>query len=161
MSSKRAASKVTWEFFELLAKFGKGEQIIFKAYSEVDTKVPKTTFFRKIRKFEKHGLILKKHSNKGHVFVVTPKAKYLRHKAISKVLRQDGNSTLVIFDIPEEKHNARDTLRRYLIRSGYTQIRESCFLSPFKIPTDLKSLISELKLRENVSVFSAKSDYLF
>ena len=138
-----------------------GEDIMFRSYSEIDIEVPRTTYLRKLNKFERHGLVRKRRTNSGHVFVITPKAKFLRHKAISKVLREDGNSTLVIFDIPEEKHNARDTLRRYLVRSGYTQIRESCFLSPFKIAEDLKSLISQLKLRENVSVFSAKSDYLF
>ena len=95
------------------------------------------------------------------MFIITSKAKYLRAKAVTKKPRTDGLGSLVIFDIPEEKRKARDTLRRFLTRNGYTQIRESCFLSPFQISQDLQDLIEELKLQKDISFFATKSEYYF
>ncbi len=162
MSSKRAATKILWEFLSLVEKQFRGREIVFKSYAQMELgTIPRWSYHRKLARFEKHGLIKRTVSKQGSIFVITPKAKKLRRKAVAKVSRGDGSSTLVLFDIPEAKHNARDTLRRYLIRSGYTQMRESCFLSPFEVSEDLKDLIDELKLRENISFFSAKSQYPF
>ena len=145
--------------FELLDKTG---EVVFRVYSEMkNVGLTRMTYHRKIKRFVEHGLLHKKKTGQSRVFVITAKAKTLRKQAITKTNRTDGMGTLIIFDIPEAKHNARDTLRRYLIRSGYTQIRESCFLSPFQMFDDLKNLIDELKLEKDISVFAAKAEYYF
>ena len=162
MSSRRAAARAVWEFFEFINTIGEGSgQTVFRSYTRMGRiSIPRLTYHRKLKKFEQHGL-LKKHSTaSGHIFHITAKAKALRHKAVVKTLRTDGLSSLVTFDIPEDKHNARDIFRRFLKHNGYTQIRESCFLSPFQISADLKELIHELKLETNVSVFSVKTNHL-
>jgi DNA-binding transcriptional regulator PaaX len=160
-SSRTAALFATMELFGLIKRSNRSESFIFRTYSQMALNdISRSGYHKRLRRFEKHGLVKKKKTAQGHVFEITPKAKFLRKKAVTKQSRTDGLSTLVIFDIPEEKHSARDTLRRFLIRSGYTQIRESCFLSPFQISTDLRELIDELKLKSNISVFSAKMNLL-
>jgi DNA-binding transcriptional regulator PaaX len=161
MSSRRAAALAMWELFAITDKTGEGDRFVFRSYGQMSwTNISRSGYKKRLVRFEKYGLLKKTKTSQGHVFEITAKAKFLRHKAVSKQSRTDGFSTLIIFDIPEDKHNARDTLRRYLIRSGYTQIRESCFLSPFQISQDMKDLIAELKLQSNVSVFSAKMNVL-
>jgi len=158
MSSKRAAAKAAWEILEIISQ--KGEEVIFKAHGEMSwLNLSRSGYHKKLKKLEKHGLVKKKRTPLGDVFEITPKAKLLRRKAITKQARTDGLSTLIIFDIPEDQHNVRDTLRRYLVRSGYTQIRESCFLSQFQISRDLKELIDELKVKSDITIFSARMNF--
>ena len=162
-SSKAAAVDALWELFELAGKavFGNGE-VVFKSYAKMQLiKMPRSTYYTKLKRFERYGLISGSKVGEGRVFIITSKAKALRRKPAAKNLRKDGFSSLIIFDIPEEKHNARDTFRRFLIRNGYTQIKESCFVSPFSVSEDLKELVRELKLEKNISFFSAKLNNLF
>lgn len=163
MSSKRAASGALIELLELAGEAAiTGVEIVFKTYSQMRLKhISRSGYHKKLKKFEDRGLIKAVSTDSGRVFVITQKAKLLRRAATTKKLRGDGFSTLVIFDIPEDKHNARDTLRRYLVRNGYTQMQKSSFLSPFIISDDLKELISELKLQSNVQFFSVKLDRVF
>lgn len=162
MKKKSISRKILEEFLDFLrvmnpenfAELGPYGQIRYK-------KFPRTTYYRKIYKFEKQNLLIRKSTAAGNTFIISEKAKKLRRKPSNKVNRTDGLSSLIIFDVPQKKNNARHTLRRFLIRNGYTQIRESCFLSPFKVSLDIVSLIKELGLEKNVSVFSAKSDYIF
>ena len=144
MSSKMAATRAMFELFGMITKTTDGDKIVFRSYGQMNfASLTRAGYQKRLRRFENHGLLKKKVTSQGHVFEITPKARMLRSKAIVKKNRTDGLSTLIIFDIPEEKHNARDTFRRYLIRNGYTQIRESCFLSPFQITVDMKDLIDE------------------
>lgn len=160
MGSKRAGGKALLELIELVAIAGfKGAEIIFQTYTRMQLTIARSTYHAKLKRFEKHGLIERKKTANGHVFVISAKAKQLRQKAIIKSPRTDGFASLAIFDIPEEKHNARDTFRRYLIKNGYTKLRESCFISPFQVSSDLKDLVHELKLEKNISFFSAKPEY--
>lgn len=158
-----AATRAMWDFWEFYKTVGSSsEKTYFRSYGQMRlTTISRPTYNKKLKRFEKHGLLVRHKTPLGHVFHITAKARQLRHKPTTKILRDDSLSTLIIFDIPEEKHNARDILRRFLIRNGYTLIRESCFLSPFKISSDLKELIEELQLEKNISFFSAKSNFIF
>jgi CRISPR-associated endonuclease Cas2 len=148
-----------WEFAKAMG--GLMGTIAFTPYGQLRiTSVPRTTYYRKLRKFESYGLIKRQKESRGYSFVITQKAKVLRRKMEIKKLRTDGFFTLIIFDIPESKHNARDTLRRYLIRNGYTQIQRSSFLSKRLISEDLKELITELVLDKNLNIFAVKNEKL-
>jgi DNA-binding transcriptional regulator PaaX len=160
MSSKMAAARATLDFFEMIKKIITGEKIIFKPYHQMKFNISRSGYHKKLKKFEKFGLIIRKKTSSGNIYELSPKAKSLRSKTVTKRPRTDGFSTLIIFDIPEDKHNARDNLRRYLIRNGYIQIQKSCFLSPFRISKDLKELFNELKVKDHVSIFSVKRDFL-
>ena len=151
---------MTWELFKMISKV-EPEGLVFKSYGQMNgINLTRSGYLKKLKRFEKHGLVKKTKTANGHVFVITKKAKFLRSKAVTKKTRTDGFSTLIIFDIPEEKHNARDMFRRFLVRNGYTQIKESCFLSPFEISQDIRDLIEELKLKSDISIFSAKMNLL-
>jgi DNA-binding transcriptional regulator PaaX len=127
------------------------------SYSQMRSDISRSGYYKKLKKFEKLGLVKK--TLNGNKFELTQNAKLLRGKTI-KLPRTDGLSTLIIFDIGENKHNARDTLRRYLLKNGYTQLQKSCFLSGYQVSNDLKDLISELQIRKNVVIFSAKMDLI-
>ena len=162
MSSKRAAQRALTELLELLANLGTGDRTVLRSYQRMrPPHLYRQNYYRKLRRFQRHGLIKRVPAAGGSAFVITAKAKSLRRQAVVKKNRTDGLATLIIFDIPEEKRRARDTLRRYLVRSGYTQIRESTFLSPFQIFSELKQLIGELKLAKNISIFGVKPEYYF
>jgi len=157
MSSKRAAAKAAWELWQMVASFGlDSDKVTFESHGRMKPIFPRSTYTTKIKRFEARGLLKKQKTSKGYIFHITGKANKLRQAASNKTLRDDGMSTLVIFDIPENKHRARDIFRRNLIKNGYTQIQKSCFISPFKISQNLKELIIELGLRNSVTIFSAK-----
>lgn len=162
MDKKRIIKRIKEEFLFFLKALDMNENAYLGPYGQIILKrrMPRSTYYEKIRRFEKQGLLKRQKTQKGTNFIITQKAKYLRRRPAIKQSRKDGFSTLVIFDIPQEKRNARDTLRRYLIRNGYTLIRESCFLSPFKISADLSELLHELKLEKNVTILMAKVEYL-
>ncbi len=162
MSSKRVANRALGELFELAGKAALlGGEVVFKTYAKMRLRgVPRVTYNKKLKRFEQYGFVEKRKTTDGNVFMLTNKAKKLRARPTSKILRKDGFSSLIIFDIPESKHNVRDTFRRFLIRNGYIQIQRSCFLSPFKISDDILELIKELKIEKNISTFSSKVDYL-
>ena len=162
MSSKRAGQKAMSELIDLIgiAIFGPSQEVVFRSYQKMTrVDMPASTYAYKLRKLERHGLLSRKRTPAGHVFIITAKAKALRRRAVVKKPRADGLATLIIFDIPEDKHNARDTLRRFLLRNGYTRLRESCFISPYLISGDLVDLVKELKLEQNVSFFASKVEY--
>lgn len=163
MSSKRAGHRAFMELLGLIDQaLTKGTDIVFRKYSEMRLRrLSRSGYYKKLKRLESQGLIESRRDGSQRVFVITAKAKALRKRPATKKFRADGFASLVIFDVPEEKHNARDTLRRFLIRNGYTQLRESCFISPFEISNDLKDLTEELKLEKNVSFFSAKPEYFF
>lgn len=160
MKSEKLIKRLATELWSIVqTMYQIGNQAKLGPYGQVRWDMPRTTYYRKLHSFERHGLVKRKKTSKGNLFIITAKAKRLRRKLPVKNSRNDGFSTLILFDIPQEKRNARDTLRRFLIRNGYTQIRESCFLSPFKISPDLIDLVKDLELEKNVSTFSAKAEY--
>ena len=161
MDAKQLTEKVAIELWELAKDLGSfAEEMAFTPYGKlrVGGRIPRPTYYNKLKRFERHGLVKRQKTPTGHIFIITPKAKALRRGPSTKVLRTDHLSTLILFDIPEEKHNARDTFRRFLIRNGYAQIQKSSFISPFKCCESIKQMISELELEKNVSLFSVRID---
>src|SRR3989344_744565 len=100
ISSRMAATRALLDLFELIHTTGQGsDRAIFYSYSRMQiTMIPRPTYNKKNRRLERHGLLKKIKTPQGHIFHITNKAKLLRHKAVSKKLRQDGLSSLVIFD---------------------------------------------------------------
>jgi DNA-binding transcriptional regulator PaaX len=162
MSSRTAATKAVMELLGFLNhhQSSKKGSFLYEHNKSPFKKIHPATYHQKITKLIKLGLVQKKNTEKNTICIITQKAKTIRAQAITKRTRTDGLSTLIIFDIPEALHRSRDTFRRYLIRSGYTQLRKSTFVSPFQITEDLKLLVTELKIEKNVSFFSAKPEYL-
>jgi len=117
-------------------------------------------YYYYLNKFEKNGLLKKVQKNKRIVYVISDRAVKLGKKPSQKILRSDKLSSIIMFDIPESKRNARDSFRRYLLRNGYTQIQKSVFISPFKVFPELNELIAEMDVRKYITVVSGKIDRL-
>lgn len=161
-ATKAVLYAVGAELFDMAKELGllMGE-IMFTPYGQLRIhKIPRSTYYDRIRKYERQGLIRKVRKSYGNAYILTEKAKHLRKLPLVKINRNDGFSTLIIFDIPEEKHKARDNFRRYLIKQGYTQIQKSAFISPFKVSDQLKDFIHELGLSSNITLFAAKTEQL-
>lgn len=160
-SSRKGAEGALFALLELAARSAIiGGKIIFRNYKQMKLKnTPQSTYINRLKRFEKFGLIKKYTTANGNFYTLTARAKALRRQAAIKKLRNDGFSTLITFDIPEKKHKARDTFRRYLLKNGYTQIKESTFIAPFRVSPNLLSLIHVLELHKNISFFSVKPEY--
>ena len=158
MSKKEYSYKIAEELFDMAKTLGLVlSEIAFTPYGQLRIrKVPRTTYYRRLEKFEKNGLVTRVRKPYGTDYILTDKAKKLRQMPAVKTDRADGFSTIIIFDVPEEKHRARDNFRRYLIRNGYTQIQKSVFISPFKIFDELKEFAKELKIEANILIIAGK-----
>jgi CRISPR-associated endonuclease Cas2 len=148
------------DLFELAKNVGELlEEIIFTPYGKLRIGgVPRTTYYHKLERYERHGLVKKVRKKYGNHYILTEKAKQLRKNPRIKINRTDDLSTIIMFDIPEEKHKARDTFRRFLLKNGYTHLQKSVFISPFKIFGELKDLAKELKIDRDITVISGKVD---
>ena len=119
-------------------------------------------YYTTLSRMESQGLISKKKQGRKIVSVqITEKGKRALRKNIQRVRRTDGLATLIIFDIPEEKRRARENLRRYLLRNGYTLLQKSVLVSPYQIDNQLKALIRELNIRLYTTVIAGKIIYNF
>ena len=148
-----------WELLEFISTAG-GIMPPYKAYRYRFHRKPNTVY-GSIYRLEQKNLIRKTiNRSRETVYIITEKGKKLISKPVVKVPRSDGFSTLVAFDIPEEKRSHRRILRRILLKNGYTTIQKSLLASPHKISQDLLELIDELKIKPNVKIISGKFDYL-
>lgn len=124
--------------------------------------MPRSTYYYNVRRFEKAGLIKRKERKKyGGMFVLTDKCRLLIKKRTTQNKRTDGFSTIIIFDIPEEKHKERDIFRRYLKRNGYTQIQKSVLISPLKVSLEIKDLSEELKIKPFITIISGRIENFY
>ena len=121
--------------------------------------VPRSTFYSNLYRMEKKGLIKRKRKDYKNIYNLTDFGRQVLKKPKKALKRTDGFSTVIIFDIQEEKAKQRTTFRRYLIRQGYTLLQKSVLISSNKITQDIKDLISELDIKSHISVLSGKIDY--
>lgn len=115
-------------------------------------------FHRNLKRLEASGLIFRKERG----FMITPKGRNILCKI--KIESEDwgkkdwdGFWQIVTFDIPEKKKQARDSLRKFLIRKGFYRLQDSVFISPFADLEALNFMRHEFGIAENVNVFVSKS----
>jgi hypothetical protein len=95
---------------------------------------------------EKQGLIKTFMKNKEKYAELTDKGfKQINWKLLDQLKKRrpekwDGKFRMVMFDIPEEKRNTRDVVRRKLETIGFKRIQESVFLYPFECKQEIDSL---------------------
>lgn len=110
---------------------------------------------------EKQGLVKKIKKEKKRVeYVLTDlgRAKSLKYVygRKQKIERKDGLSTIVIFDISEEKKRVRDFLRRLLTQNGFTLFQESIFISRYKLLPEFREILSDLKIEHDVKILEGR-----
>ena len=67
----------------------------------------------------------------------------------------DKKWRVVVFDIPEEKKQARESIREYLRQLGFYQLQRSVFVIPFECGNEIDFLIELYGVRSNVRQFIA------
>ncbi|MDP4001219.1 MAG: hypothetical protein Q8P83_03185 [bacterium] len=115
---------------------------------------------RAARDLEKRRLISKRTNRQAIIYEITDlgRAKNLKwnYKRKPKKQRQDGFSTIIIFDIPEQKKKSRDFLRRFLKDNDFVQLQESVYIGRFWLIKDFYELLEELRIKEYVSVLEGR-----
>lgn len=66
--------------------------------------------------------------------------------------KRDGKWRLIIFDIPEEKKNARDVFRRKLLELDFIMLQKSVFVSAFPCKNEIDFLCHFLEISDFVTV---------
>lgn len=118
-------------------------------------------YYYHIKKMEKQGLIKKiKIKKKIKTYSLTEKGKRMIDIPGVPVRRDDGFSTIIMFDIPESEARKRTIFRRYLIRQGFVQLQGSVLISPNKIDRKIKGLIDEMNIKKYITIVSGKIDYI-
>lgn len=115
---------------------------------------------RSLWELSRQGLVKKAKRERKVYYYLTDlgRAKSLRYIYAKrpKVSKVNGLSTIVIFDIPEQKRKARQFLRRFLIQNGFTMLQRSVFIGRWEIQPEFKELLKELKIDLDVSVIEGR-----
>lgn len=161
---KKVAGRVGEELLFLIKDVGELiDTIVFTPYGHLSIasmNVPRSTYYSALYTLERRGFIQKKKKGKKNIYTLTPAGiKKVNTKYEDLIRRSDGLSTVILFDIPEEKSRQRVILRRYLIRNGYIQLQKSALISPYKITLELKDLLHQLNIRSHVTILSARIDH--
>jgi len=158
LGDKRKMS-FTSELLEFIKEAGELLPGIETKYAHA-RRLRRATYYGALVRLEKRGLIEKTKKKQRICYVPTDKGREYRiPRQVQYKKRMDGYSTVVIFDISETRKRERGILRRYLIRSKYTMLQKSVFISPNEFSCDLKELIEELNIRQNVTVLNSKIYY--
>lgn len=72
---------------------------------------------------------------------------------LEKVKKWDKRWRLLIFDIPESKKGARDTLREKLQDLGFYQCQKSVWIHPFPCLEEIEFLKEHLNIKPFVKLF--------
>lgn len=119
--------------------------------------VNKKDLGRIIKRLEKQEMISIREIDRKIAIEITEKGKrrlleYDFEKIELKTKRRDGKWHLVIFDIPEEKKNARDVFRRKLLEMGLIKLQESVFASAYPCKNEIDFLCHFLELSDYVTI---------
>ena len=158
--TKKVLSKTGQALLEVLGAFGDAAKAVNSVpYKRMRTKSD-TSYYRGLRELKDNKLVLKRKRYKKIIYVLTEKGSRLLRKKHLPTKRHDGFSTIIIFDIPEEKSRQRTIFRRYLLRYGYTSLQTSVFISSYEISQEIKDLVQELNIAGYVNSFDGKMTFL-
>jgi len=118
-----------------------------------------TNYYATLQRLVKKGFVRKKKIGRTVSVSITALGKQQLKKKPDVKKRTDGLLTIIIFDIPEEKRRARENFRRYLLRNGFTLIQESVLVSSNYPTQEIKDLIGELGIAQNITMILGKIDH--
>lgn len=76
---------------------------------------------------------------------------------IRRPKKWDGYWRVVLFDIPEQEREGRDTLRSALKRLGFYQLQKSCFVHPFDCKDEVDFITELFHISHHTNFIIAKS----
>ena len=105
-------------------------------------------------RLRKQGWLAKKVKEDQVFYILTAKGrvKQLSYKLRVARMRRGEHSTIIIFDIPEEKRKYRNFFRRLLREMKFTMIQKSVLIAPYVLPEEFYDLLKELNLLQYVKV---------
>lgn len=131
---------------------------VVKAWKNINKK----DLGRIIKRLEKQEMISFKENGANTKIEITEKGKrrlleYDFENIELKNKRRDGKWRLIIFDIPDEKKNARDSFRRKLIQLGSVKLQESVFACAYPCKKEIDFLCHFLEISDFVTIASVHS----
>jgi phenylacetic acid degradation operon negative regulatory protein len=118
------------------------------------------SYYTAVNRLQKDGLIRKFRKEKMIHLQLTKKGQdYLRNHAQSTGKPRpawDHKWRVVIFDIPEEKAQSRNFLRRYLISLGFGKVQRSIWISPYNMAKQIELYARKLKISDYVFQLSVE-----
>jgi len=119
-----------------------------------------STFYKTIHRLEREGLVKKsKKDRKTHLSLTAQGQKFLKkHRGVVRNSPKlwDKKWRLVIFDIPEEKRQSRDLLRRYLTTLGFGKVQRSIWISPYDFGGIIQRYARKLELSDYIYQITAE-----
>ena len=112
---------------------------------------------RIIKRLEKQEMISLREKGQQVEIVITEKGErrlleYDFEELEFRSLKRDGKWRLIMFDIPNEKKNARDSFRRKLEQLGCVRLQESIYVSAFPCKDEVDFLCHFLEISDFVSI---------
>lgn len=140
------------------------KRAVFPEYYEMkriyEKKRERKNFAKLVSYLKKKGWIKIKELEEKKALLLTPKGKEkvlkLRKKymfSLPKKKRKDGKLIMVAFDIPERKRAIRNYFREKLLELGFQKFQESIWMCPYDVLEEVKEIIQNLKLEEQVKIF--------
>lgn len=74
-------------------------------------------------------------------------------KPLKTTGRWDGKWRLVIFNLPENKRDVRDKLRRYLVKLGLGIMQNSVWITPNDVRGEIECIQNKLNINEKIRYF--------
>lgn len=116
---------------------------------------------RTIKRLEEQKLVEIDQKNDEQIVKITQagKQKTLKY-AIGSLMVQtpktwDGKWRIIIYDVPENRRNFRDTIRDFLKDLGFLEIQRSVYLLPYPCQEQIEFLRSFYGLGENIKIIWA------
>lgn len=111
-------------------------------------------FSRQLFGFKTRGLISQK--NDG-TFVLEDKGKeFLAIESLTKIVLQnkkrDGYRRLIIFDVPEQRRDARDMLRAKLKEFECQQLQKSVYITPYVCEDEIREVAKILSIGSYIHI---------
>lgn len=137
-----------------------------RIWFEIDRK----QLYHTLRRLKLNGLVktIKEASNIEKIELTQKgKARYLKYQfknlKLKKKKRWDKKWRIVVFDIPETKRKARDSLRDKLKSLGFLEFQKSIFIFPFPCQNETNFIINFFNLEDNVYYLESSilPDYSF
>jgi phenylacetic acid degradation operon negative regulatory protein len=107
------------------------------------------------------GLLKVRHNKVRSYYSLTEEGMRLLEAGERRIFERKSSSwngywSVVVYFIPEEKRQARDTLRQELTWMGYGPLSTATWISPHDLSNEVEELANKLKIKEYVQVFQAK-----
>lgn len=127
-------------------------------------RINRVSLYRTIRKLYQSQLVrMTKNKDGSTTIVLTAKGKEkaltydLENLRVVPMKRWDAKWRMVLFDIPEGRKKARDSLARVLKNAGFYKLQKSVFIQPFECTNEVDFVVEFFQVRPYVRLVIADS----